>query len=341
MPFDTGGNRSRDYFQKPEKGTTRDARSEVGPIFDATIRQWFVETRKPAGGRIAAEYVWIGGTGTDLRSKGRTLDKKPTDIKDLPLWNYDGSSTYQAPGTDSEVYLKACKIYRDPIRGGDNILVMSDTYEPPKLLKGGTMSELKAIPTNTRYPLTQIMKKVEGVEPIFQLEQEYTLLNSVTKWPLGWSAGGLPKKGDIYFGCVGAAVGRDIAEVHYRACLYAGIKISSYNASVLPGRWEYSIGPCAGADIGDDVWMSRYLAQRIGELYNVTVAFEHDAVPGDWSSKTSATMTPGEKTHVFSQEGNPGSQVKLWQSTPEKPSTDTRFSDPYVLAGQMIDMYTS
>ena len=56
-------------------------------------------------GMIAAEYVWIGGTGADLRSKTKTLTKKPSKVEDLPVWNFDGSSTGQAPGNDSEVFL--------------------------------------------------------------------------------------------------------------------------------------------------------------------------------------------------------------------------------------------
>ena len=50
-------------------------------------------------GKCNAEYVWLGGTGSDLRSKTKTLDKAPESLKDLPTWNFDGSSTNQAPGT--------------------------------------------------------------------------------------------------------------------------------------------------------------------------------------------------------------------------------------------------
>ena len=62
----------------------------------------------PQKGKIQCEYIWIGGTGSDIRSKTRTLKSKPKSIKDIPCWNYDGSST-------------------DPFRGGDNILCLCQT----------------------------------------------------------------------------------------------------------------------------------------------------------------------------------------------------------------------
>jgi hypothetical protein len=73
------------------------------------------------------------------RPQSRTLNKVPTKPEDLPTWNYDGSSTGQAPGDDSEVYLVPRAIFRDPFRGGDNILVMCDCYEPPRVKPDGTV----------------------------------------------------------------------------------------------------------------------------------------------------------------------------------------------------------
>ena len=73
-------------------GTT----GKVEVLLDTNILPRFQSL--PQFGKVAAEYVWIGGSGSDLRSKTKTLDKLPKSVEDLPKWNYDGSSTGQAPG---------------------------------------------------------------------------------------------------------------------------------------------------------------------------------------------------------------------------------------------------
>eukprot|EP00879_Flechtneria_rotunda_P027112 GHRR01028981.1.p1 GENE.GHRR01028981.1~~GHRR01028981.1.p1 ORF type:complete len:151 (+),score=21.21 GHRR01028981.1:147-599(+) len=138
---------------------------KIEPFLDYSITRHFLSTIPDQSGKIIAEYVWIGGTGQDLRSKARTLAKKPEKPEDLPHWNYDGSSTGQAPGTDSEVYLIPRAIFRDPFRMGDNILVMSDAYEPPKVSPDGTVAPPKPIPTNSRYACAAVMEKAKDEEP--------------------------------------------------------------------------------------------------------------------------------------------------------------------------------
>jgi|AntRauTorckE5430_2_1112549.scaffolds.fasta_scaffold02809_5 glutamine synthetase len=84
--------------------------------------------------KILAEYVWVDAVG-NTRSKTRTLTPDKADaVENLPKWNFDGSSTDQAPGDDSEVILQPQAIYKDPFRpredGLRNILVMCDCYTP-------------------------------------------------------------------------------------------------------------------------------------------------------------------------------------------------------------------
>lgn len=223
--------------------------------------------------KIMAEYVWIGGNGDDLRCKTRTLDAVPKSVADLPEWNFDGSSTNQAPGHDSEVIIKPQAIFRDPFRGGDNILVLCDCYTP----------QGEAIPTNTRKPAADIFNKKLDEIPWFGLEQEYTLFKD--DWPLGWPRRGYPGPQGPYYCGAGAdkAYGRDIVEAHYAACLYAGVKIAGCNAEVMPGQWEFQIGPCVGIEQGDHLWIARYIMHRVCEEFGVVCSFDPKPIPGDWN----------------------------------------------------------
>jgi len=232
----------------------------------------------PQFGKVQCEYIWIGGTGTDIRSKTRTLKGKVTDIKDIPCWNYDGSSTGQADGSYSEIWLQPAKFVPDPFRGGDNILCLCEC------LNAKTM---KPIPTNKRGEAVQIFgsKAVTEAEPWYGIEQEYTLFDKTGTTPLGWPSNGFPAPQGPYYCSVGAKTvhGRHIAEAHYRACLYAGLDISGINAEVMPGQWEYQCGPCVGIDSGDQMWLSRYILNRVAEDFDVVVSYEPKPIKGDWN----------------------------------------------------------
>eukprot|EP00898_Chlorokybus_atmophyticus_P008129 jgi/Chlat1/8317/Chrsp78S09215 len=249
-------------------------------ICDQHVTRQFLEL--PAHGKVQAEYIWLGGSIWDIRSKTKTLSEKPKSPDDLPLWNYDGSSTGQAPGDDSEVYLKPRAIYPDPFRRGDNILVMCDAYIP---LKPGQEGDMKPIPTNTRLACAEVMDKAAKHVPWFGIEQEYTLKDAQTGWPLGWPTNGFPgAQGPYYCGVgTGKAIARDVVEAHYKACLYANINLSGINAEVMPSQWEYQVGPCTGIDSADQLWISRYIMLRVCEMYDVICDFDPKPIPGDWN----------------------------------------------------------
>ena len=107
--------------------------------------------------KILADYVWIGGN-MELRSKVMVFIKKSeveVKLKDLPEWNYDGSSTAQASGSDSEVIIKPHSVYKCPFRKGENVIVFCDTYLP----NGQPHS------TNHRYGAKLIFDKKLELEP--------------------------------------------------------------------------------------------------------------------------------------------------------------------------------
>jgi glutamine synthetase len=227
------------------------------------------------GDSVQAEYIWIGGSGEDLRCKSMTLDKVPASVDELPIWNFDGSSTKQAPGHDSEVLLKPVCIVPDPFRGHPNILVLAECLAP----------DMTPIPSNTRNAAAAIFERAPELKPWYGLEQEYTLFHADKRTPLGWPKDGYPGPQGPYYCGVGAdsAFGRLIVESHYRACLFAGLKISGINAEVMPGQWEFQIGPAEGITAGDHLWLARYLLTRICEEFGVHVSFDPKPIPGDWN----------------------------------------------------------
>ena len=226
-------------------------------------------------GCVVAEYVWIDGSGITLRSKCRTLEvEEVKSLADIPEWNYDGSSCYQAPTDNSEIIMKPVSYFRDPFRKGNHIIVMTETHK----WTDGTCTTLEPANTNFRIHAKKIFDASLDEEPWFGIEQEYTLVGTKTKfttWPLGWPHDGYPGPQGPYYCSVGAnnCFGRIIADAHYRACLYAGIKVSGTNAEVMPGQWEYQVGPVEGIAMGDHLWISRYILQRIAEDFNVSISF--------------------------------------------------------------------
>lgn len=249
-------------------------------------------------GKILAEYVWVDAVG-NTRSKTRTLDaSKASSVSALPKWNFDGSSTDQAPGDDSEVILRPCRIFKDPFRprsdGNDNILVMCDTLTPAG----------EPLPTNSRAIAAAAFEGKDDEEPWFGLEQEFTLFNLDEQTPLGWPKGGMPSRPQgPYYCSVGPEnnFGRHITEAMYKACLYAGIEISGVNGEVMPGQQEYQVGPCIGIDAGDQLMMSRYILQRVCEDFQVYCTLHpKPIVEGDWNG---AGMHTNFSTKKMREEG--------------------------------------
>lgn len=229
------------------------------------------------GGLVQAEYIWIDGSCENLRSKTRTLPGVVTAVSDLPEWNFDGSSTRQAPGHDSEVIMRPAAIFADPFRGGENILVLCDCYDPAG----------NPIPSNRRAPSLAVFERpeVKAEQPWYGLEQEYTLFNSDNRTVLGWPTHGYPAPQGQYYCGVGtnSIFGRNVVEAHYRACMHAGVKIAGINAEVMPGQWEYQIGPCLGIQAGDHNWMARYILHRVCEEFGVIANLDPKPIPGDWN----------------------------------------------------------
>jgi glutamine synthetase len=107
----------------------------------------------------------------------------------------------------------------------------------------------------------------------FGFEQEYFLWDPRTNKPLGFPEGGYPGPQGPYYCSVGAnnAYGRDIVEEHLDAIIEAGLNVEGINAEVAAGQWEFQIFAKGAKEAGDQIWIARYMLERIGEKYGVAV----------------------------------------------------------------------
>ena len=219
-----------------------------------------------------AEYIWVDGTTPSplLRNKTRIMETG----KEPPIWGFDGSSTEQATGDKSDCVLQPVFVCPDPIRGGDNVLVMCEVL----------LVDMKPHPTNTRSACEKVAKKYAKHESWFGIEQEYTMLR-LDGSPYGFPEGGFPGPQGPYYCGVGAGrvVGRPIIERHTQACMDAGLSISGTNAEVMPGQWEFQVGPLGPLACSDQLWVARWLLQRIAEDYDVVISFAAKPMQGDWN----------------------------------------------------------
>ena len=218
-----------------------------------------------------AEYIWIDGTEptAKLRSKVKIFN----DGEPLGLWGFDGSSTNQAPGKASDCVLRPVFDCPDPIRGGDNRLVMCEVL----------LTDMTPHPTNTRAACVEVAERYAPQEPWFGIEQEYTFLQDGR--PLGWPVGGFPGPQGPYYCGVGSdeIFGRDVVEAHSDACMAAGLAISGTNAEVMMGQWEFQIGPLGPLEVADQVWLARWLLYRVAEDFDVVATLDPKPIPGDWN----------------------------------------------------------
>jgi len=188
------------------------------------------------------EYIWLDGYHPvqSLRSKTKIEREFSGDLEDCPIWSFDGSSTEQAPGGSSDCLLQPVFVVKDPQRK-NGYLVMCEVLSADDFW--------------------------------FGFEQEYFLWNPETDKPLGFPEGGFPRPQGPYYCSVGAtnAFGRAMVEEHLDACLDAGLNVEGINSEVATGQWEFQIFAKGAKEAGDQVWLARYLLERVGEKYGISI----------------------------------------------------------------------
>ena len=225
--------------------------------------------------KIILEYVWLDGYRTpNLRSKIKVMNwaRNPEEFSccDIPEWNFDGSSTRQAPGSDSECILKPVRLYTS---GWQRHLVMCEVMNPD-----GTPHR-----SNYRAKLRDALVNTEDHKFWWGFEQEYFITKDFK--PLGFPAGGYPKPQGLYYCGVGGnqVVGREMVNHHMHECLHHGMDITGVNAEVAVGQWEYQCFNTDTLKACDDLWMSRFLLYQEAESYGYDINITPKPVGGDWN----------------------------------------------------------
>ncbi|QEG38444.1 glutamine synthetase beta-grasp domain-containing protein [Roseimaritima ulvae] len=218
------------------------------------------------------EYIWLDGyqpTQT-LRSKTKVVDDFSGNVEDAEVWSFDGSSTQQAAGNSSDCLLKPVACYPDPGRLGKGFLVMCEVMN-----SDGTPHR-----TNGRSTIMD-----DDDDFWFGFEQEYTIWNPDTNKPIGFPAEGFPAPQGPYYCSVGSgkAIGREIVEEHLELCLESGLNVEGINAEVMMGQWEFQVFAKSAKRAGDEVWVARYLLERVAEAHSVSINWHCKPVQGDWN----------------------------------------------------------
>jgi len=247
--------------------------------------------------KIILEYVWLDGYKTpNLRSKIKVMDfsgdPEEFDCCDVPEWNFDGSSTRQAPGSDSECLLAPARLYG---KGDGRFLVLCEVMN-----SDGTPHH-----TNQRAKLRETLNNTEDQKFWWGFEQEYFITKDFK--PLGFPDGGYPKPQGLYYCGVGGnqVAGRSMVESHMHECLFYGMGITGVNAEVAVGQWEYQCFNTDTLKACDDLWVSRYLLYKESEHYGFDIDITPKPVSGDWNGSgchanfsTEEMRTTGGKGYI-------------------------------------------
>ena len=245
------------------------------------------------------EYIWLDGykPTQNMRSKTKVVENFSGDIKDCPIWSFDGSSTKQAKGGSSDCLLKPVAVYPDPDRI-NGFLVMTEVLNAD----GSPHS------SNARALIDD-----NDADFWFGFEQEYFIMDTQTQLPLGFPVGGYPGPQGMYYCSVGGrnTHGRDFVEEHADLCIEAGLNFEGINQEVASGQWEFQLFAKGAKKAGDEIWIARYLLDRLTERYGYYIEYHPKPIKGDWNGS-------GMHTNFSNEEMRSNGTEELFSSMCEK-----------------------
>ena len=129
--------------------------------------------------------------------------------------------------------------------------------------------------------LLKMMIMISGSD----FEQEYFIMDRETQLPLGFPIGGYPGPQGMYYCSVGGknTFGRDFVEEHADLCIEAGLNFEGINQEVASGQWEFQLFAKGAKKAGDEIWIARYLLDRLTEKFGWYIEYHPKPIKGDWN----------------------------------------------------------
>tara|TARA_B100000925_G_C21988564_1_gene465704 strand:- start:695 stop:1819 length:1125 start_codon:yes stop_codon:yes gene_type:complete len=243
------------------------------------------------------EYVWLDKE-SNLRSKSRTIgpdflldinleDYINRDLNKIQIdkdlskklqWSYDGSSTGQAPGENSEiiinpVYIIKNNYYNEKFDTNIYFIALCQTFD----------HTLKPLENNNYSKLISYLDRDEDKMPYFGFEQEFFIMqlneynySQSINQPVGYNSPDTNNQETQQYYCGNGASNifeRELVNIVYYNGLKSGLTLSGTNAEVAIGQWEIQVGPVIGIEACHQLWLLRFLLVRIAEEHNMNISF--------------------------------------------------------------------
>ena len=237
--------------------------------------------------KFKLEYIWLDGYEPvpNLRSKTKIVDfeTEPT-LDQLPLWNFDGSSTRQADGSSSDCFLQPVALFPDPARNhglprhvrGAAARRNAASVEQPRRDHATTPTPGSASSRSTSS--TRTARRSGSRRRASPPRRASTTPASASR-----------TSGDV---------ARQIVDEHIDLCIEAGIGIEGVNAEVAKGQWEFQIFGKGAKRAADELWIARYLMLRLCERYGVDVNFHPKPLGADVDWNGSGLHTNFSTKHM-------------------------------------------
>lgn len=241
----------------------------------------------------AVDYIWVDGNqyAARVRNKSRVLPlPDQPQIDDYPAWTFDGSLTDQEGSED--LHLIPVRQYVNPFKGGRNYLVLCEVNDATSYAHfSNHRSGLRLLLDNSNIAPHQAWL---GFGQHYSLVPLADAEDAMSKQATGQGDAALDEADRRQ------TLGDRIAEAHAKACLDAGVHLHSWHRSSYQDHRVFQLGcrdeddHCDALQMADDLWVARYLLERLAEDFNQAVVYDSLAAQAPLATSISTVKTRSE-----------------------------------------------